>query len=145
MLSRLTKVEGIYPDHGMVIAIVPSHDDREGECSGIYVQGAAMEVWSGTSSGEVLLRITLDRSNGAVRLRLEGRLTGLWVQELEHCWVDLPPDQRRGAMVDLAGVTFIGEDGRLLLAKLWEQGAIFHATDCLTRSIVEKITGLGPS
>ena len=76
---------------------------------------------------------------------MEGRLTGPWVQELERSWVDLPPGQRRGTVVDLAGVTFIGEDGRLLLVKLWEQGAVFHATDCLTRSIVEHITGLGPN
>ena len=44
-------------------------------------------------------------------------------------------------MVDLAGVISIGEDGRQLLVTMWEQGAVFHATDCLTRSIVENITG----
>ena len=92
-----------------------------------------------------MLRITTDCSKDTVRLRLEGRLTGPWVQELERCWVELAPDQRRGAMVDLAGVTFIGEDGRQLLETLWEQGAVFHATDCLTRSIVDSITGLGPT
>jgi hypothetical protein len=45
----------------------------------------------------------------------------------------------------LADVTFIGEDGRQLLVKLWEQGAVFHATDCLIGSIVERITGHGPT
>ena len=92
-----------------------------------------------------MLRITLDRSGAIVRLQLEGRLTGPWVQELERCWVDLLPEQRKGAVTDLAGVTFIGEDGRQLLVKLWEEGAVIHATDCLTRSIVENITGLGQS
>ena len=87
----------------------------------------------------------MDRSGVIVRLRLEGRLTGPWVQELEGCWEELLPEQRRGAVADLADVTFIGEDGRQLLVKLWEQGAVFHATDCLTRSIVERITGHGPS
>ena len=87
----------------------------------------------------------MDRSGVIVRLRLEGRLTGPWVQELARCWGELLPDQRRGAVADLAGVTFIGEDGRQLLVTLWEQGAVFHATDCLTRSIVEAITDHGSS
>lgn len=82
---------------------------------------------------------------GTVRLRLEGRLTGPWVQELERCWVELAPERRRGTVVDLAGVIFIGEDGRRLLVTLWEQGVVFHAPDCLTRSIVENITGVGPT
>ncbi len=91
-----------------------------------------------------MLRITPDRSNDDVRLRLEGRLTGPWVQELERCWTDLLPTEQKKAVVDLTGVTFIGKDGRVLLATLWEQGAIFHATDCLTRSIIESITGSRP-
>ena len=121
------------------------HDDCKGDGSGVSVSEVPTNVWNISSQGDGLLRITYDRSNGPLRLRLEGRLTGPWVQELERCWVDLPPEQRRGAVVDLAGVTFIGDDGRQLLVKLWKQGALLHATDCLTRSIVENITGLGPN
>ena len=88
-----------------------------------------------------MLRITLDRSGALVRLRLEGRLTGPWVKELELCWSELLPQQRRGAVTDMAGITFIGEDGKEILLKLWKEGAVFHATDCLTRSVVQSITG----
>jgi hypothetical protein len=70
---------------------------------------------------------------------------GPWVQELDRCWRELSSDQQRGAVVDLAGVTFIGEDGKLLLTELWRQGATLHASDCLTRSIVAEITGFDPS
>ncbi len=91
-----------------------------------------------------MLRITLDRPNDGVKLRVEGRLMGPWVQELDRCWREFSPEQQRGAVIDLTGVTFIGEDGRLLLTALWRQGAVLHATDCLTRSIVEEITGHGP-
>ena len=91
-----------------------------------------------------MLRITVDRSGVIVRLQLEGRLTGAWVQELEHSWRSLLPEQRAGALVDLAGITFIGADGRLVLIQLWKEGAVFHAPDCLTRSIVESITGINP-
>lgn len=92
--------------------------------------------------GGVVLRITVDRSGAIVRLQLEGRLTGAWVQELEHSWRSLLPEQRAGALVDLAGITFIGADGSLVLIQLWKEGAVFHAPDCLTRSIVESITGI---
>ncbi|HVG02887.1 MAG TPA: hypothetical protein VM842_08350 [Nitrospira sp.] len=92
-----------------------------------------------------MLRITLDQLGAIVRLRLEGRLTGPWVQELQHCWSELLPEQRKGAVADLAGITFIGEDGKQVLARLWEEGAVFHAPDCLTRSIVESITGHRPA
>lgn len=82
----------------------------------------------------------MDRSGAIVKLRLEGRLTGPWVQELDRCWAELLPEQQRGAVADLTDVTFIGEDGRQLLVKLWKQGAVFQAADCLTRSIVDAIT-----
>jgi len=92
-----------------------------------------------------MLRITSDWSSEQVRLRLEGRLAGPWVYELERCWADLSADQRREAIVDLADVTFVGEDGKMLLGSLWRQGATLHATDCLMRSIVAEITGREPS
>lgn len=43
--------------------------------------------------------------------------------------------------MDLAGVTYVGDDGKVLLRNLWRQGATLHACDCLMRSIVEEITG----
>ena len=98
-----------------------------------------------SSYGDAMLRITTDSSKDTVRLRLEGRLAGSWVHELERCWIELSSERRRGAVVDLAGVIAIGEDGRRLLVTMWEQGAVFHATNCLTRSIVENITGCGPT
>src|SRR3990170_7613832 len=96
-----------------------------------FACAATVSVLKHLLRGDLVLRITMDRSGVIVRLRLEGRLTGPWVQELEGCWEELLPEQRRGAVADLADVTFIGEDGRQLLVKLWEQGAVFHATDCL--------------
>ncbi|MCC2643201.1 MAG: uncharacterized protein K0S45_3614 [Nitrospira sp.] len=91
-----------------------------------------------------MLRITPDRSDGGVKLRVEGRLMGAWVQELDHCWKELSSDQQRGAVIDLTGVTFIGDDGKLLLTELWRQGAVLHATHCLTRSIIDEIRGHEP-
>lgn len=100
------------------------------------MDGRKVEGWDAT-----MLRITSDCSSEPVRLRLEGRLAGPWVQELERCWTDLSSEQRREAVVDLAGVTYVGDDGKVLLRNLWRQGATLHACDCLMRSIVEEITG----
>jgi hypothetical protein len=44
-------------------------------------------------------------------------------------------------MIDLTGVTFIDDGGKELLARLWRQGADLRAAGCLTRCIVEEITG----
>jgi hypothetical protein len=46
-------------------------------------------------------------------------------------------------MIDLAGVTFIDGEGKALLARLWRQGAKLQASGCLTRCVVEEITGVG--
>jgi len=46
-------------------------------------------------------------------------------------------------MIDLTGVTFIDADGKALLTKLWQQGAELRALGCLTRCVVEEITGAG--
>jgi anti-anti-sigma regulatory factor len=44
-------------------------------------------------------------------------------------------------VIDLAGVTFIDADGKTLLTMLWRQGATLRASGCLTRCMVEEITG----
>ena len=89
-----------------------------------------------------MLRITVHDNPRAVTFQLEGRLTGPWLPELEACW--------RGALarrdepvlcVDLTGVTFIDAAGKACLAAMHRQGAEFVAADCLTRAIVDEITG----
>ena len=34
-----------------------------------------------------MLRITVEEQDNATSLRLEGKLTGDWVGELERCWI----------------------------------------------------------
>lgn len=80
-------------------------------------------------------------ATGPISLVLEGRLVGPWVEELNGYWHKLTESQRENAVIDLSGVTFIDAMGKMLLDRLWQQGARLRATGCLTRCIVEEITG----
>jgi anti-anti-sigma regulatory factor len=87
-----------------------------------------------------MLRITLDKNSRCTTLRLEGRLTGPWVDELERAWRALTPDPVDGRVaVDLTDVTFVGEDGKKLLEAMYGEGAKLKASGCVTRRLVEEI------
>jgi ABC-type transporter Mla MlaB component len=74
--------------------------------------------------------------------RLEGRLEGPWVNELEQCWRSLLNGEQRPTLcVDLSGVTYIDAAGKARLAEMHAQGARFIADDCLTKAIVDEIVG----
>jgi ABC-type transporter Mla MlaB component len=90
-----------------------------------------------------LLKITGQRGaeKDSISLLLEGRLAGPWVEELNNVWRKLTANQQKTAVVDLSGVTFIDATGKGLLGTLWRQGARLCATGCLTRCVVEEITG----
>ena len=75
-------------------------------------------------------------------LVLEGRLAGPWVEELNDYCCEMSMNQYRCTKIDLAGVTFIDQDGKALLARLWRGGAELCASGCLTRCVVEEITGV---
>lgn len=89
-----------------------------------------------------MLRITADDHAGVLTLRLEGRLEGPWVRELERCWSSvLAAVDESTISVDLTGVTYIGAAGKAQLANMYERGAQFIADDCMTRAVVEEIVG----
>lgn len=85
-----------------------------------------------------MLRITVQRDVSPLTLKLEGRIAGEWVEELERAWT-AECDQGRLINLDLTGVTFVDEEGKKLLSRLFEQGSTLHATDCMNRSIIEQI------
>lgn len=87
-----------------------------------------------------MLKITTLLTAKSTVLRLEGRLAGLWVQELERCW-----DSTVGTTIDhplsldLSAVTYVDSDGKDLLKKIHQQGAKLVASGCLTSCIVNEI------
>lgn len=89
-----------------------------------------------------MLRITASDNPRVLTFRLEGRLEGPWVHELDECWRTLVDKESEPAVcVDLSGVTYVDAAGKARLAQMHEQGAEFIAGDCLTKAIVAEIVG----
>ena len=89
-----------------------------------------------------MLRITTQDSPRTLVFRLEGRLEGPWVAELERCWRGMEADVGRPTLrVDLTDVTFVDAAGKAQLEAMHRQGARFVADDCLTKAIVAEIAG----
>jgi len=87
-----------------------------------------------------MLKITTLTKAESIVLRLEGRLAGPWVQELERCWdstVSTTTDH--SLTVDLSAMTYVDSDGKDLLKKIHKQGARLVASGCLTSCIVNEI------
>ena len=85
-----------------------------------------------------MLKITTHRSDDSTRITLEGRLVGPWIAELERCWREAEQSATgRRLVVDLTGVTFVEQEGKALLTRIYQAGAELLATGCCMRSIVE--------
>jgi hypothetical protein len=88
-----------------------------------------------------MMRITVHRAPRALTFRLEGRLAGPWVRELEECWRGALAGRREPILrVDLTEVTSIDAAGRACLETLHRQGAELVAADCLMKAVVAEIT-----
>ena len=87
-----------------------------------------------------MLKITTLTDTESTTFRLEGRLAGPWVQELERCWMSTVGMKKRHLFsVDLSAVTYVDSDGKDLLKKIHQQGAKFVASGCLTNCLVREI------
>ena len=87
-----------------------------------------------------MLKITTVTEPDRIRLKLDGKLAGPWVDELARTWNSTAPSaERRPIVVNLSEVTFIDADGKRLLARMFQQGAEFEAGGCMTRCVVEEI------
>jgi hypothetical protein len=68
-----------------------------------------------------MLRITTIQTHQAATLKLEGQLSGPWVEELRRCWASLA-QQRVPVKINLREVTFMDRPGRDLLLRMEHQG-----------------------
>jgi hypothetical protein len=83
-----------------------------------------------------MLKITVHDTAGQLRLELEGRLTGAWVAEVDHCWHTASYPNKPLA-VDLTGVVCVDRAGRYLLQLMHRDGASFVATDIMLQDILD--------
>jgi hypothetical protein len=87
-----------------------------------------------------MLKITLHDSAEEFRLQLEGRLSGLWVKELELCWkTAASTTQGRRTVVDLGEVDFVDPAGQILLSTMYEQGVEMEAVTPLICSMLKEV------
>lgn len=87
-----------------------------------------------------MLKISVETAHGQLRLRLEGKLSGVWVDELERIWLQLPRQMKhKSPVVDLSGVTYLDEEGKKLLAWMYHEGAELEACDLLMSYVVDQI------
>jgi ABC-type transporter Mla MlaB component len=83
-----------------------------------------------------MLRITTEENGRLTRFRLEGKLKGDWVRELERCW----STARNGHteiqfFVELSNVDSVDEVGRALLSRMATRSAARG-----TQQFAERIT-----
>jgi hypothetical protein len=98
-----------------------------------------------TLASRVMLKITLHDSSSEFRLKLEGRLGGPWVTELEQCWKTARSTTRdRKSIVDLREVDFIDPAGQALLARMREAGVELLVATPLIRALVDEAAPLPP-
>lgn len=88
-----------------------------------------------------MLKISEEQSGDSVRLVLEGRLVGPWVEELGRvCTARLAENPRPHFVIDLCGVTSMDADGQELLHELLHRGAVLNCSDVLNQYLVELMT-----
>ena len=86
-----------------------------------------------------MLRITIHDSSHGTTFKLEGKLAGAWVSELEQCWITASSTLHdRNLAVDLTQVSFVDAPGKNLLERMCAAGAELVAAGPLTKSICEE-------
>ena len=87
-----------------------------------------------------MLRIDSLNENELTTLRVEGKLVGPWVRELERCWQKVVAvRQPQLVRINLSAVGFIDSEGKQLLCRMRREGAILVPTGCFMKSIVDEI------
>jgi anti-anti-sigma regulatory factor len=87
-----------------------------------------------------MLKITLHDSASEFRLKLEGRLAGPWVGELEQCWRTASSTTAgRRTVVDLADVDFVDQSGQAVLTQMHAGGVELVGETPLICSMLEEL------
>src|ERR1700722_3389661 len=91
-----------------------------------------------------MLRITTENRRGKLFLSVEGSLSGPRVATLEQCWRELSAASPRPKFcINLCGVSFIDNAGKVLLKEMYRLGAELLAEGCLNQAVVTEIIGTG--
>ena len=87
-----------------------------------------------------MFRTTIQSDPKTLTFRLEGRLTGPWVRELEDCWQSTRANAGTPVVrFDLTGLTFIDAAGKEFLAARYVEGAELIVAGCWMRALAAEI------
>ena len=88
-----------------------------------------------------MFRITEERAAGRLVLKLEGRFSAAWVDELDMCWRSAMDSAAADSIwVDLTDVYLVDGAGQEQLARMHREGARFLARGCLMPELVREIS-----
>lgn len=92
-----------------------------------------------------MLRITCINEPKSPTLKLEGKLAGPWVDEVEKTWRSIrQPAGGQALVVDLNDVSFIDRAGEKLLKQMHVAGVAFFAEGLYISGRLRRITGRKP-
>ncbi len=86
-----------------------------------------------------MLKITRRNEGSTAVIRIEGRLVGPWVKELEACWRSVAASETRPVRVDLTGVSYIDDAGVELLKTMCQERVDMKVKGCFTACLIETI------
>jgi len=88
----------------------------------------------------MMLRVTVEERGNQVVFRVEGKLKGPWVTELERCWRSTSGRATGKTFgVDLDGVDFVDDQGKALLSEMCRAGVELTATDLMMSATLQQI------
>ena len=86
-----------------------------------------------------MLKITLVPGSEPSTLKVEGKLTGPWVSELERTWSEISTRETGRPVVELSEVTFVSAEGKKLLKSMFQQGADLQSRSLMTKFILSQL------
>jgi hypothetical protein len=86
-----------------------------------------------------MLKISVHSDTDAHTVKLEGKIIGVWVDELDAVWRSLGPELHGMQLcLDVRGVSFVDARGKLLLREMHQvANASFLADSPLTRRFAQ--------
>ena len=88
-----------------------------------------------------MLRITSHTTPHGTALKLEGWLSGPWVEEVDACWRAAASDpDTQHVCLDLRDVYYVDESGRELLTRMYRAGVAFATKGCAMPAVVREIS-----
>ena len=86
-----------------------------------------------------MLRVTAYPDAGHLVLKLEGRLSGDWVAEVDSCWRAAVAAGYEPIAIDLSDVSLVDAAGQTLLASMCRAGVRFVTRGCLMPELVREL------